>query len=160
MDDLTDDKDREYRAVLPALGDGRWTASRKLAVPLALDLGEISEEEVCRRYAMHPDELSAWRRGKVYTLRANRRRYADRIFEGPPPTPLSSLTEAVSRSLGRAQRAILAEIDARPHNKICIYNWHATIAPDGNATMQISQVLRSDRQWVDPIKRSSFSRAA
>ena len=90
MDDLTDDEDREYRAVLPTLGNGRWTAGRKRAVLLALDLGEISEEEVCRRYAMHPDELSAWRRGKVYALRANCRRYADRISEGPSPTPLPS----------------------------------------------------------------------
>jgi len=65
----------------------------------------------------------------------------------------------VSQSLGSTQRAILAEIDARPHNQIALYNWRATIAPDVHATMQISKVLRSDRQWVDPIKRSSFSRA-
>jgi Protein of unknown function (DUF1153) len=80
MDDLTDDEDQEYRAVLPALGNGRWTAGRKRAVLLALDLGEISEDEVCQRYAMHPDELAAWRRGAVYVLPADRRRRADRLL--------------------------------------------------------------------------------
>ena len=68
-------EDRGYpRVVLPAPGAVRWSARRKRAVLLALDLGEISEEEVRRRYAMHPDELSAWRRGEVYLLPANRRR--------------------------------------------------------------------------------------
>ena len=68
-------EDRGYpRMVLPAARTVRWTARRKRAVLMALDLGEISEEEVCRRYAMHPDELSAWRRGEVYILPANRRR--------------------------------------------------------------------------------------
>jgi hypothetical protein len=70
-----DMQDRGYpRVVLPAPGTVRWSARRKRAVLMALDLGEISEEEVCRRYAMHPDELSAWRRGEVYMLPANRRR--------------------------------------------------------------------------------------
>jgi hypothetical protein len=69
-----EDEDRGFRVVLPAPGNARWTAGRKRAVLLALDLGVISEEEVCRRYAMHPDELSAWRRGKVYVLPAKRRR--------------------------------------------------------------------------------------
>jgi transposase-like protein len=73
--------------ILPNPGNARWTARRKRAVLLALDLGEISEEEICRRYDMHPDELSAWRRGKVYALRANRRRRLDRISEGPSPPP-------------------------------------------------------------------------
>jgi hypothetical protein len=61
--------------------------------------------------------------------------------------------------LGSMQRAILAEIDARPHNQVFIYNWRATLAPDVHATTQISQVLCSDRQWVDPKKQPSFSRA-
>jgi hypothetical protein len=56
MNDLTEDKDRGYRVFLPAPGNVRWTASRKRAVLLALDLRVISEEEVC---PMHPDELSA-----------------------------------------------------------------------------------------------------
>jgi hypothetical protein len=68
-------EDRGYpRMVLPVAGEVRWTASRKRSGLIALDLGEISEEEVCRRYAMHPGELSAWRRGDVYTLPANRRK--------------------------------------------------------------------------------------
>ena len=68
-------EDRGYpRVVLPAPGAVRWSARRKRAVLLALDLGEISEEEVCRRYAMHADELAAWRRGEVYMLPANRRK--------------------------------------------------------------------------------------
>jgi hypothetical protein len=68
-------EDRGYpRTVLPTARTVRWTASRKRAVLIALDLGEITEEEVCRRYAVHPDELSAWRRGKVYMLPANRRK--------------------------------------------------------------------------------------
>jgi hypothetical protein len=70
---LSDDPQGRWHVVLPSPGNVRWTASRKLAVLLAIDLGEISEEEVCRRYAMHPDELSAWRRGAVYALRADRR---------------------------------------------------------------------------------------
>jgi hypothetical protein len=70
-----DMEDRGYpRMVLPAAGNVGWTASRKRAVLIALDLGEITEEEVCRRYAMHPGELSAWRRGEVYRLPADRRK--------------------------------------------------------------------------------------
>jgi Protein of unknown function (DUF1153) len=68
-------EDCGYRVVLPAPGNARWTASRKRAVLLALDLRVISEEQVCRRYAMHPEELSAWRRGSVYVLPAKRRRF-------------------------------------------------------------------------------------
>jgi hypothetical protein len=75
MNDLTKVEDRGYRVSLPAPGNARWTASRKRAVLLALDLRVISEEEVCRHYAMHPDELSAWRQGRVYVLPAKRRRY-------------------------------------------------------------------------------------
>jgi len=79
-----------HSVILPAPGKIRWTAERKRAVLFALDLGEISPEEICRRYDMHPDELSAWRGGKVYALRANRRRRFDRISEGPSPTSFSS----------------------------------------------------------------------
>jgi hypothetical protein len=67
-----------HRVILPAPGKIWWTAGRKHAVLLALDLGEISEDEVCRHYAMHPDELSSWRRGAVYVLPANRRRRSGR----------------------------------------------------------------------------------
>jgi hypothetical protein len=68
-------EDRGYpRIVLPAAGNVRWTASRKRAVLIALDLGEITEEDVCRRYAMHRDELLAWRRGQVHMLPADRRK--------------------------------------------------------------------------------------
>jgi len=70
-----DAKARGYRVVLPAAGNARRTAGRKRAGLLALDLRVISEEEVCRRYAMHPDELLAWRRGSFYVLPAKRRRY-------------------------------------------------------------------------------------
>ena len=68
------------RLLLPAPGKIRWTAGRKHAVLLALDLGEISEDEVCQGYAMHPDELAAWRRGAVYVLPADRRRRAERVL--------------------------------------------------------------------------------
>jgi hypothetical protein len=66
--------------ILPNSGTARWTAGRKRAVLLALDLDEISEEEVCRRYAIHPDELAAWRRGAVYVLPANRRSSGDSLI--------------------------------------------------------------------------------
>jgi hypothetical protein len=65
---------------LPNSGAARWTAGRKRAVLLALDLDEIGEEEVCRRYAIHPDELAAWRRGAVYVLPANRRSSGDSLI--------------------------------------------------------------------------------
>jgi hypothetical protein len=73
---MRDDLQDRWRVELPSRGNVRWTASRKLAVLLAMDLGEISEEDVCRRYAMHPDELSSWRRGAIYVLPADRRRRA------------------------------------------------------------------------------------
>jgi hypothetical protein len=40
-----------------------------------------------------------------------------------------------------------------------IHNWRATIAPDVHATTQISKALCPDRQWVDPSRQPSFSRA-
>jgi hypothetical protein len=77
-----DPQDREHRVVLPARSNVRWTARRKRAVLLALDLGEIGQEEIYRRYAIHPDELSAWRRGEVFTLPAKLRRRPDRVSDG------------------------------------------------------------------------------
>jgi hypothetical protein len=58
-----DPQDRHPRVVPSGVANIRWTPERKVAVLLALDLGEISEDEVRPRYAMHPDELSAWRGG-------------------------------------------------------------------------------------------------
>ena len=43
-------------------GNVRWTASRKMAVLRAVRSGEISAEEIARRYAITPEELDTWSR--------------------------------------------------------------------------------------------------
>ena len=40
--------------------DQRWVPSRKAAVVGAVRAGEISLEEVCRRYRLSPDEFNSW----------------------------------------------------------------------------------------------------
>jgi transposase-like protein len=40
----------------------RWTARRKMAVLRAVTAGEISAEEIARRYAISPEELDTWSR--------------------------------------------------------------------------------------------------
>jgi hypothetical protein len=43
-------------------GTTRWVASRKAAVVEAVRGGEISFEEVCRRYELSEEEFLAWER--------------------------------------------------------------------------------------------------
>lgn len=43
-------------------GNVRWTARRKMAVLRAVTAGEISAEEIARRYAISPEELDTWSR--------------------------------------------------------------------------------------------------
>lgn len=47
---------------LPPADTARWVASRKIAVVIAVENGVISEDEVCRRYDLSPEELDLWRR--------------------------------------------------------------------------------------------------
>jgi transposase-like protein len=41
-------------------GNVRWTVRRKMAVLRAVTAGEISAEEIARRYAISPEELDTW----------------------------------------------------------------------------------------------------
>jgi transposase-like protein len=45
---------------LPPLGVGRWTIRRKAAVVSAVAAGEITREEVCRRYQISEEEFNSW----------------------------------------------------------------------------------------------------
>jgi transposase-like protein len=47
---------------LPPADIGRWTVRRKAAVVTAIAAGQISPEEVCRRYQISEEELISWRR--------------------------------------------------------------------------------------------------
>jgi transposase-like protein len=47
---------------LPDADTVRWTARRKMAVLRAAAAGELSAEEIARRYAISPEELDAWSR--------------------------------------------------------------------------------------------------
>lgn len=48
-------------AELPPTDTVRWVASRKAAVVKAVQVGAISEGEVCRRYDLSEEELDSWR---------------------------------------------------------------------------------------------------
>jgi hypothetical protein len=45
---------------LPPAGVRRWTIRRKAAVVTAVTLGEITREEVCRRYQISIEEFLSW----------------------------------------------------------------------------------------------------
>lgn len=45
---------------LPPVTTKRWTIRRKAAVVAAVAAGEISREEVCRRYQISEEEFVAW----------------------------------------------------------------------------------------------------
>ena len=45
---------------LPAMGTKRWVARRKAAVLAAVRRGQITREEVCRRYELSEEEFSSW----------------------------------------------------------------------------------------------------
>jgi transposase-like protein len=47
---------------LPAPDIARWTVRRKAAVVSAIAAGQISAEEVCRRYQISEEELTSWQR--------------------------------------------------------------------------------------------------
>jgi transposase-like protein len=47
---------------LPPLNVRRWTIRRKAAVVSAVAAGEITRDEVCRRYQISPEEFLSWRR--------------------------------------------------------------------------------------------------
>ena len=48
--------------VLPPIDVYRWTMRRKAAVVAAVEAGEISREEICRRYQISPEEFLSWQR--------------------------------------------------------------------------------------------------
>jgi transposase-like protein len=47
---------------LPGENVRRWTASRKAAVVNAVNVGEVTREEICRRYQISLDEFLSWQR--------------------------------------------------------------------------------------------------
>jgi transposase-like protein len=47
---------------LPAENVQRWTALRKAAVVNAVTVGEVTREEICRRYQISIEELLSWQR--------------------------------------------------------------------------------------------------
>lgn len=51
----------QARADLPPADTIRWVASRKAAIVKAVDMGAISESEVCARYHLSVEELTNWR---------------------------------------------------------------------------------------------------
>ena len=53
-------KDAQGADGLPDANTVRWTARRKMAVLRAAAAGEISAEEIARRYAISPEELDTW----------------------------------------------------------------------------------------------------
>lgn len=53
---------RQRMVELPPVNTKRWTIRRKAAVVTAVAAGEISREEVCRRYQISEEEFLAWQR--------------------------------------------------------------------------------------------------
>ena len=47
---------------LPPENVRRWTARLKAAVVNAVNVGEVTREEICRRYQISIDELLSWQR--------------------------------------------------------------------------------------------------
>jgi transposase-like protein len=47
---------------LPDVNTARWTARRKMSVLRAAAAGQITAEEIARRYAISPEELDTWSR--------------------------------------------------------------------------------------------------
>lgn len=47
---------------LPPVDIHRWTIRRKAAVVTAVAAGEITREEVCRRYQISTEEFLSWQR--------------------------------------------------------------------------------------------------
>jgi transposase-like protein len=47
---------------LPPVNITRWTSRRKAAVVTAVAAGQISREEVCRRYQISEEEFLSWQR--------------------------------------------------------------------------------------------------
>jgi transposase-like protein len=82
----------------------RWTARRKMAVLRAVTAGQITAEEIARRYAISPEELETWSshyadhglHGLQEKGWATRRRKSSggdrrsRLASGPAPYPPSS----------------------------------------------------------------------
>ena len=86
---------------IPAANTVRWTARRKVAVLRAAAAGQITAQEIARRYAISPEELDAWSRDYaeqgLFGLQAKgwmtRRRQPP--FGGRKPRP-SSLVQSPS----------------------------------------------------------------
>jgi transposase-like protein len=47
---------------LPPINIRRWTIRRKAAVVTAVAAGEITREEICRRYQISEEEFLSWQR--------------------------------------------------------------------------------------------------
>ena len=61
---------------LPSENVRRWTVRRKAAVLKAVNSGEVTREEICRRYQISVEELLSWQRDYeshgLYGLRSTR----------------------------------------------------------------------------------------
>ena len=68
------DRTKQLQTLLPEAGAGRWRASQKAAVVIAVRTGLLGADEALARYAMAPEELRNWSeafdRGGVSALRA------------------------------------------------------------------------------------------
>lgn len=53
---------RFRKNTLPPPDTQRWVKSRKLAVIQAIDEGELTDEDACRRYDISAEELESWKR--------------------------------------------------------------------------------------------------
>jgi len=47
---------------LPPVNIGRWTIRHKAAILTAVAAGEITREEICRRYQISDEEFLSWQR--------------------------------------------------------------------------------------------------
>ena len=71
---------------LPPANTRRWVARRKAAVVAAVQSGEITFEEACRRYQLSEEELRSWQRAYERHGLAGLR--ATRVQQyRPPPAP-------------------------------------------------------------------------
>lgn len=46
----------------PSCDTGRWAVWRKAAAAMAVENGQLTEEEACALHALEPDELQLWQR--------------------------------------------------------------------------------------------------
>jgi transposase-like protein len=87
---------------LPPENVRRWTARRKAAVVNAVNLGEVTREEICRRYQISLEEFLSWQRDyesygehglRSTCLQIYRRHEAGQAPERPAPTAAARMID-------------------------------------------------------------------